>query len=195
MGVFVPKSLVSVLALSVAALWWSPAQASFPYETSGKAVAYAMPAVALGVAAYHKDWKGVAQLTVATGLTYGLAYGLKQLVKSCRPYAKPCAPGGPGWDSFPSTTSAISSAASSFTWRRYGWEWGLPLFVISKYPSYALQKSRQNKIWDGLASTGIAWGVNAIFTTRYKSPYERGFYSNFDSDGEGGFYGKVGYRW
>jgi hypothetical protein len=159
-----------------------------------------MPAVALGVAAYHKDWKGVAQLTVVTGLTYGTAYALKQIVRSCRPYAKiptgGCA--GGAWDSFPSTTSALASGPSSFVWNRYGWEWGLPLFVVSKYPSWALQKAHQNKIWDGLATTGIAWGLNQIFTTRYHNPeiYERrGVYTEFQSANDGGLFATVGYRW
>ena len=170
---------------------------AFDYATSGKAVAYAMPAVAAGVTIYKRDWTGLAQLTVATGVTYAAAYGLKQIVKSCRPYAKPCVHGGSGWDSFPSTTSAIASAPSSFMWNRYGWEWGLPMFVVSKYPSYALQKARRNKIWDGLATTAISWGVNALVTTRYHRPYnkyaERGFYSDFDGDPDG-VYAKVGYR-
>jgi hypothetical protein len=191
MGGIVSKSLVLAIVVATTAMSVAPARA-FSYETSGKAVAYAMPVVAAGIVAYHRDWKGLAQLTVVTGLTYAAAYSLKQIVKSCRPFAKPCVHGGPDWDSFPSTTSAIASAPSAFVWRRYGWEWGVPLFVVSKYPSYALQKSRQNKLWDGLASTGIAWGINAIFTTHYQ---KRGFYANVDSDDEGRLLGTVGYRW
>lgn len=157
-----------------------------------------MPVIAGGIAVYKKDWKGLAQLTVVTGLTYATAYGLKQLVRECRPYARPCAPGDSHWDSFPSTTSAIAAAPSSFVWRRYGWEWGLPLFIVSKYPSYALDKAKHNRIWDGLASTGIAWGLNAIFTPRYQDPekqQKRGFYSEFDSMNDGGLFASVGFRW
>jgi hypothetical protein len=175
-----------------------PAEA-FPYKDSGQAVAYAMPVIAAGVTIYKKDWIGLAELTVVTGLTYGAAYGLKQIVKSCRPYAKPCSPGGSGWDSFPSTTSAIASAPSSFLWHRYGWEWGLPMFVISKYPSYALQKSKRNKLWDGLASTGIAWGLNTILTPRYRRSDldrrdRRGYFADFEGEGDGMFV-SAGYRW
>lgn len=172
---------------------------AFPYRTSGRAVAYVLPAIAGGVTIYKRDWKGLAQLTVVTGLTYATAYSLKQIVRSCRPYAKPCTPGGSGWDSFPSTTSAIGSASSSFMWRRYGWEWGVPMFVASAYPSYALQKSHQNKIWDGVASTAIAFTLNRLLTPRYQKPDEekqdrRGFYSGFEGDGDG-LFANVGYRW
>ncbi len=179
--------------LATAAVTVPPASA-FSYDTSGKAVAYAMPVLAAGITIYKKDWNGLAQLTFVTGLTYLTAYGLKQVVRECRPYAKPCAPGGPGWDSFPSTTSAIASAPSSFVWQRYGWEWGLPMFIVSKYPSYALDKARQNRIWDGLASTGIAWGLNAIFTPRYHERDKPGPYSEFDGMGDG-LFATVGYRW
>ncbi len=185
-----------VLTLALAGLVAGPSQAfsRSQWKTSGTVAAYAMPVIAGSVAIYKRDWKGLAQLTVVTGLTYAAAYGLKQIVKSCRPYAKPCTPGGSGWDSFPSTTTALASAPSSFMWQRYGWEWGLPMFIISKYPSYALQKAKQNKIWDGLATTALAWGMNEIFTTKYHKPYERGVYTNFDSDGRG-LFATVGYRW
>lgn len=175
---------------------------AFPYQETGRGVAYAMPAVAAGVALYKRDYKGLAQLTVVTGLTYGTAYALKQIVRSCRPYAKiptgGCANGA--WDSFPSTTSALASGPSSFMWNRYGWEYGLPMFVVSKYPSWAMQKAKKNKLWDGLATTAISFGWNQIFTTHYRRPgdrtVERGFFSQFDStdDGTGG-QATVGYRW
>lgn len=161
------------------------------WADSGKAVAYAMPAIAIGVAASKKDWKGIAQLAVVTGLTYGTAYGLKQLVKDCRPFAKPCTRGGGNWDSFPSTTSAIASAPSSFMWSRYGWEWGVPMFVLSKYPGFALGKAKQNKLFDGLAVTAISWGYNALLTTRYRRNY--GFYTDLNGD-SGGAYMKLAYR-
>lgn len=178
-----------------------PAQA-FPYEDSGKAVALAMPAIAATVAISKKDYKGLAQLTVVTGLTYGTAYALKQIVKSCRPYAKIPSGGcaGGAWDSFPSTTSALASAPSSFMWRRYGWEWGVPMFVISKYPSWSMQKAHKNKLWDGLATTAISFGWNQIFTTRYRKPWEveqeRGWSSDFSGaeDGHGGL-ASVSYRY
>lgn len=186
-----------VLSLFAAACAFGTVATAGSLETSGKLVAYAMPISAAAVTIYKKDWDGLLQLTVVTGLTYGTAYGLKQLVKSCRPYAKPCVHGGPGWDSFPSTTSALSSAPSSFLWRRYGWEWGLPAFIISKYPSYALQHSHKNKLVDSLATMGISWGYNYLLTTRYHKPAynypERGFYSGVDGNTDG-LYATVGYR-
>jgi hypothetical protein len=182
------------------ALFAVRAEASFPYEETGQAVAYAMPAVAVSVALHKHDYKGIAQLAVVTGMTYGTAYALKQIVKSCRPYAKIPAGGcaGGAWDSFPSTTSALASAPSSFMWNRYGWEWGLPMFVISKYPSWSMQKAKKNKLWDGLTTTAISFGYNQIFTTRYRRPgdntVERGWFSQFTSEDDAPF-ATIGYRY
>ncbi|NIK88695.1 hypothetical protein FHS83_002013 [Rhizomicrobium palustre] len=174
---------------------------AFPYKESGQAVAYAMPAIAITVALSKHDYKGLAQLTVVTGLTYGTAYALKQIVRSCRPYAK--IPGGGcaggAWDSFPSTTSALASGPSSFMWNRYGADWGIPMFIVSKYPSWAMQKAKKNKLWDGLATTAISFGYNQIFTTRYHRPWdhteERGFFTGmFGTDDGDGAMATVGYR-
>lgn len=185
-----PAILLAAILLS------APSQAKSNAEL-GKAVAYAMPVAAASIAVYHKDWKGLAQLTWVTGLTYGMAYGLKQVVRSRRPW-QDRNDHSTGWDSFPSTTSAIASAPSSFVWRRYGWEWGLPMFIVSKYPSYALQQDHQNKIWDGLGSMAIAWTLNRVFTPRYEEKHEnedkRGFYSDFEGEGDG-IYATMGYRW
>ena len=187
MRAILPAALALIVASSSAA-----AMSAKAYETSGKAVALAMPAFAATLAISKRDWKGLVQLTLVTGLTYGTAYGLKHLVRECRPFAKPCTPGGNNWDSFPSTTSAISSASSSFVWNRYGWEWGLPVFVVSKYSSYALDKAHKNRIWDGLGSMALAWGYNSIFTTRYRQT--KGFYTNLDG-GPDGTFAQIGYRW
>jgi len=178
-----------VLAAAVVA---APSAAT-TLSASGKAVAYALPAFAAGLTYYKKDVKGFAQLLVVTGLTYGTAYGLKQLVRERRPYQDRF-DHSTGWDSFPSTTSAIASAPSQFVWARYGWEWGLPLFVLSKYPSYTLNKDKQNRIWDGLATMAISWSYNRIFTTRYK-PKARGFYTSLDAMEGNGMYLSLGYRW
>jgi hypothetical protein len=181
-------------AVFLAIVACTPPAAATTLSASGKAVAYAMPAFAAGLTLYKKDPKGFAQLLVVTGLTYGTAYGLKQLVRQRRPYQDRL-DHSTGWDSFPSTTSAISSAPSQFVWRRYGWEWGLPMFVISKYPGYTLSKSKQNRLWDGLATMAISWSYNRLLTTRYKPDKNRGFYSSLDGGDDGGVYLQLGYRW
>jgi len=177
-------------AIGMAALLTGPSAAASkpPSATSGEIVAYSMPLLAGGLAAYKHDWKGLAQMTLITGLTVGTAYGLKQFVRERRP-------DGSGWDSFPSTTSALSSAPSQFIWHRYGWEWGLPFFVVSKYPSYALDRAKHNRLWDGLGSLAISFTYNELLVRRFKpKDKEKGFSTSLEAD-SGGIYLQGSYRW
>ncbi|MDE1937414.1 MAG: hypothetical protein KGI68_00205 [Alphaproteobacteria bacterium] len=183
------KSTLSVCLLALVLSFTSSANAQS--AESGKIVSYAVPAFAVGVTVWKRDWTGLAQLTVVTALSVGTAYGLKQLVRERRPYQNPL-DHSTGWDSFPSTTSALAAAPSSFLWSRYGWEWGLPTFIVSKYVPYSLDKARKNRIWDGLASTVISWGYNELITTRYHKPY--GFYSDLQASPDGVFV-SANYRW
>ncbi len=175
-----------------AALLVGEAQAGNTTETAGTAVAIALPLVATGITVYKNDWKGTAQLFTVTALTVGTAYGLKHLVRECRPFAKPCQPGGPNWDSFPSDTSALASAPSGFLFARYGWQYGVPALAASAFVGYSRVHAKKHNWWDTLASTGISFAYNGLLTTRYRKP--DGFYSSLDGNTQGA-YVSVGYRW
>jgi hypothetical protein len=183
-----PRGSVVACLVGMAAFLAAPAEAAKkpPSATSGEIVAYAMPVLAGGLAAYKRDWHGLAQLTLVTGLTYGTAYGLKQLVRERRP-------DGTGWDSFPSTTSGLASAPSQFVWHRYGWEWGVPFFLVSKYPGYALDRAKKNRIWDSLGSLAISFTYNELLVPRFK-PKQRGVETHIEADADGIFI-KGSYRW
>ena len=181
--------LVTCLA---AALSLAPAQAGSKMETAGKAVAISLPIIAAGITAYKHDWEGTAQLFVTTALTVGTAYGLKHLVRECRPFAKPCTPGDGNWDSFPSDTTALAAAPAGFLWQRYGWQYGAPALLATGFVGWSRVDAKQHHWWDTVASLGIAVAYNEIFTTQYHEG--RGFYSSLDGDPEG-VYASVGYRW
>ena len=61
----------------------SPAWAG-NHESTGKAVAIALPLLAGGFSIWQGDKTGVAELTVDTLATVGTAYGLKQIVREQR---------------------------------------------------------------------------------------------------------------
>ena len=178
--------------IAIAGLLFFPAEANSKIETAGTAIAIAMPLVAGGVTAYKHDWKGSAQLVVTTVLTVGTVYGLKQIVKECRPFAKPCTPHGGNWDSFPSDTSALASAPAGFLWHRYGWEYGLPAFAASAFVGYSRVNAKKHNWWDTATSTGISLIYNELITTRYHAP--TGFYTDVEG-GAAGTFATVGYRW
>jgi membrane-associated phospholipid phosphatase len=178
-------ALVTVACLAL------PAEAESGTETAGTAVAVALPLVAGGITLYKDDWQGTAQLVVSTALTVGTVYGLKHLVRECRPFAEPCAPGGGNWDSFPSDTSAAAFAPAQFLWQRYGWKYGLPAYAAATFVGWSRVDAKQHHWWDVATSAAISIGYNEIFTSRY---HPRGWNTGFSASPEG-VNATVSYRW
>jgi membrane-associated phospholipid phosphatase len=133
-------------------------------ETLGKGIAIALPVVAGGIAWYKKDKVGVAQLLVESALTVGTVYALKNIVREQRP-------DGSDFHSFPSETTAIAASGSSFLWRRYGWEYGLPAFAMTQLVSYSRIQAHQHRWYDTLASSGIAAGYAYVLGTPFQKRY------------------------
>lgn len=168
-----------------------PAQA-FSSETAGTAVAVALPVVAGGITAWKQDWTGSAQLFVSTALTVGTVYGLKHVIRECRPFAKPCTPGGDNWDSFPSDTSALAFAPAQFLWQRYGWQYGVPAYAAATFVGWSRVDARKHHWYDVATSFGISLIYNELITTRYHK--KTGLYTNLEAE-PGGVFASVNYRW
>lgn len=130
-------------------------------ETAGRIIAIALPATAAGIAYFKDDRVGLAQLAVESVLTVGTAFALKNIVREERP-------NGSDFHSFPSDTTALAASGSSFLWRRYGWEYGLPAFAMTEFVSYSRVQARQHHWYDTIASSGIAFGYSYLLGTRYK---------------------------
>jgi hypothetical protein len=134
-------------------------------ETLGKGIAIALPVVAGGIAWYKEDKVGIAQLVVESALTVGTVYALKNIVREQRP-------DGSDFHSFPSETTALAASGSSFLWRRYGWEYGLPAFAATQFVSYSRIQAHQHRWYDTLASSGIAAGYAYVLGTPFKKRYK-----------------------
>src|ERR1700742_5048597 len=151
------RAVLAALLLLVTA---APALAD-GVESSGPAVAIALPLVAGGISLYKDDRTGLAQLTVDTLATVGTAYALKHIVREKRPDKS-------DYQSFPSDTSALAFAPAQYLWDRYGWEYGLPAYAAAAFTGYSRIEAKQHHWYDVAASAGIAFGFSKIFTTRYK---------------------------
>jgi membrane-associated phospholipid phosphatase len=132
-------------------------------ESSGTAVAIALPLVAGGISLYKDDRTGLAQLTVDTLATVGTAYALKNIVREQRPDKS-------DFHSFPSDTSALAFAPAQYLWDRYGWEYGVPAYAAAIYTGYSRTEAKKHHWYDVAASAGLAFGFSKIFTTRYRAP-------------------------
>ena len=159
-----------------------PAQAGS--ESTGTAIAVALPLLAGGYTVYKKDWTGLAQLSVDTITTVGTAYAIKQFVREQRPDKS-------DWKSFPSDTSALAFAPAQFLWDRYGWEYGVPAYAVAGYVGWTRIDAKKHRWHDVAASAGIAFVASKIFTTRYREPRLR--YGVEPMPG-GGVYASLDYR-
>lgn len=130
-------------------------------ETAGQVIAVLLPVTAAGIAYSKNDRIGLAQLGVETALTVGTAFALKNIVREQRP-------NGSDFHSFPSDTTALAASGSSFLWRRYGWEYGLPALAMTEFVSYSRVQARQHHWYDTVASSGIAFGYSYLLGTHYK---------------------------
>jgi membrane-associated phospholipid phosphatase len=168
---FVKKHLIVAILCPLLALPISPTWAVTPIssrektiENLGTGVAIALPVIAGGITLFKNDRKGSLQLITETFLTVGTAYALKNIVRERRP-------DGSDYQSFPSDTTALAASGSSFLWRRYGWEYGLPAFAATQFVSWSRIQAKQHHWYDTLASSAIAAGYGYLITTPLKKRY------------------------
>ena len=179
------KNIVASFIIAALSLGEAHAAPSRTLESAGTGAAIALPMIALGISTYKRDWKGVAQLSVETGLTVGTALLLKQLVREQRPDHS-------DFHSFPSTTTALAASGSSYLWGRYGWRYGLPAFLLTQFVSFSRVQAKQHHWYDTLASSAIAAGYGYFVTTPYQKKY--GVYTNLSASPDSAAM-SVSYRW
>ncbi len=160
------RQMLLALGLAAAAALSSTPAAASSLESIGTDVAIAMPLLAAGVAWDHdQDWTGVAQLSIDTLATVGVAYGLKHVIHEQRPDHS-------DFQSMPSDTAALAFAPAAFLWDRYGWEWGVPAYAAAAFVGYARVDAKKHHWYDVAASAGLAWGFSQLVTTRYYRRYQ-----------------------
>jgi membrane-associated phospholipid phosphatase len=177
-------SRVSIALLLALAAVGPAAAKSTSIETSGTAVAIAVPITAAGIALWKKDGTGVKQLAEVTALTVGTALLLKYTIHEQRPDHSDD-------HSFPSDTSALAFAPAQFLWTRYGWQYGAPAYLAAGFVGYSRVESDQHHWWDVVASAGISWGYNRLITTRYFPP---NLYGSASVSPQGGYL-SLNYTW
>ena len=119
----------------------------------GDVLIYIVPSAAFGMTLGAKDYEGMKQLTESGVLGMGIVTTLKYTVHSTRPNGNS--------QSFPSGHAAITVLSAEFMRKRYGWQYGLPAYVIATYVSYSRVQSKQHYIRDVL--TGAAIGFSSSF--------------------------------
>ena len=136
----------------------TPVRASDPTEIAGDVLAYALlPAVATGTTLYLKDWTGTMQLGESALLNGAVTVTLKHTVNERRP-------DGQDTYSFPSSHTSFSCVWAEFMRKRYGWQYGLPLYMLAAFVGYSRIESKNHYFHDVAAGAVIGIASSFLFT-------------------------------
>ncbi|MCL1141328.1 phosphatase PAP2 family protein [Shewanella gaetbuli] len=139
-----------------------PCVAKSDLETSGDILHIALPAAALAsTLVIEDDYQGVWQLAKAGVSSRLVVEALKAGVDKQRP-------DGSGDDSFPSGHTADSFAAATYINQRYGWEYGVPSYLVASYVAYTRVASDKHHVEDVLAGAAIGILAGWYFTDPYE---------------------------
>lgn len=143
------------------------------HKTGGDVLLGAMPALALSSTLIWKDGqKGAYQFTKALAGTIALTSGLKLIVHKERP-------NGENNHSFPSGHTSVAFASAAFVQKRYGWEFGIPAYLLAGYVGYTRIEANKHDFVDVLAGAAIGVGMSYLFTKRYDEKKKLGISSGF----------------
>ncbi len=129
-------------------------------ETAGDALAIALPAAAAGLTFGFRDGQGALQFGESEALALGVTYGLKWTIDGKRPNGDN--------QSFPSAHASTSFVSAEFIRKRYGWDYGIPAYIVATFVAYSRVEAKQHYAHDVIAGAAIGIGSSYLFTYPYK---------------------------
>ena len=178
-NLFVFRALVWLLLLN-SSLMCGQVEPLTPYQkankTAGDVLLVTMPALAMGSTFIWQDGqKGSYQFSKALASTVALTYALKLTVKKERPNKE-------NNNSFPSGHTSVAFASAAFVQKRYGWEYGIPAYLLAGYIGYTRINADKHDGVDVLVGAAIGVGMSYLFTKPYeekkKLSVSSGFFEN-----------------
>jgi len=128
---------------------------------SGHVVMSAIPVAAFGLAYFKDDVEGEKQwlrnLLANQLLTSAARLGFNETSWGKRP-------NGDGYG-FPSGHVAFAAAGASFLQERYGWQYGVPAWLLTGYVAWVRVDNGDHHWRDVVASSVLAYGVAKLFVT------------------------------
>jgi membrane-associated phospholipid phosphatase len=147
----------AALIVTLSLLCAAPAHATDYFETAGDIGQYAVPAAALGIALWQKDWTGCFQFAASYAATLAVSYGLKYTVKETRP-------NGLDDRSFPSGHTSSAFCGAAFLDIRYGPAYGIPAYGAASLVGWSRIESNMHYPLDVVAGAVIGIAGNLVFT-------------------------------
>ena len=136
-------------------------------DISGHVVMSVIPVTALAIAYFRDDVEGEKQwlrnLLANQLLTSAARLGFNYTSWGKRP-------NGDGYG-FPSGHVAFAASGASFLQERYGWEYGVPAWMLTGYVAWVRVDNGNHHWRDVVASSVLAYGVAKLFVTPENATY------------------------
>jgi len=130
-------------------------------EKAGEILRIALPISALTSTLIFEDEKeGILQAATTFGTTFAAIYLLKRVIDKKRPDGERYA--------FPSGHTAIAFSGAAFIQKRYGWKYGIPVYVLAGYVGWSRVYADKHDYWDVLGGAAVGIGCAYLFTKPYK---------------------------
>jgi membrane-associated phospholipid phosphatase len=144
-------------------------------ETVGDVLLFSMPATALGTTIISGDGQGTWQFSKGFILNQAVTLGIKYAVGKKRPYNN-------GDRAFPSGHTSTTFQSASFIQRRYGWKYGLPMYLLAGFTGYTRINAQRHDGWDVLAGAVVGVGSTYLFTTPYQKEHLELTFSSWENN-------------
>jgi membrane-associated phospholipid phosphatase len=128
---------------------------------SGHVVMAALPVAALAIAYFKDDAEGEKQW-LRNVLANQLLTSVARVGFNYTSWGE--RPTGNGYG-FPSGHVAFAASGASFLQERYGWEYGVPAWLLTGYVSWVRVENGDHHWRDVVASSVLAYGVAKLFVT------------------------------
>jgi membrane-associated phospholipid phosphatase len=132
-------------------------------EDVGHYTQLGLPLSSLAISIAKGDKEGTIQFIKSFAVETSVVILLKRSIDRTRPNG--------GRYSFPSGHTAVSFMSSTYLWKRYGWEYGLPSTILAAFVGYSRFGIDEpvHYFSDVVAGAIIGAGSSWIFTKRQKS--------------------------
>ncbi len=135
-------------------------QANDRIELAGNVLVFALPIAAAGLTLGFKDWQGTLEFGESAALAMGTTFALKYTIDKTRPNGNN--------HSFPSGHATITFSSAEFMRKRYGWEYGLPAYVLATFVAYSRVEAGQHYTMDVIGGAAIGIVSSYLITHPYK---------------------------
>ncbi len=132
-------------------------------ERAGDIIQIILPTFAGLYSVSKRDYTGAKQLLYSGLTSTSLVYELKYIVNAKRPDG--------GRHSFPSGHTAISFVSSTYMWKRYGPEFGVPSTLLASFVGLSRIEARRHFVHDVVVGALIGIAASCIFTSKYQDNF------------------------